>query len=336
MPSNKKSSSIKVLVAVHVAACLWNGPVVEAFHQQTVSPSTNTNNHSNMHHRHTSLSLQSKSSSSSSLHYRKGDAEDTDRHRKEHDEAARTLAAHNNPGGFHWFGLFGKKKSVTAVRTTAEDYDLDAYLQYVNRRYERLHLDDDDDQESVHKLQRSSSSFSSSSSSSNSSSNASHGGWQHFFNVHAHKGAPSAQQHFDAMYALNWAGHAAEQIHEPWTNDDAAATVRSSVAAEDEQAVAPPRLGMKSKASSRLGSLERLVFTPRVCDILCQVRSVHSKFLAAQRRVIVSVLEMVIRRVEALVKFVHLVETKRVQAALGLTLMLSIYVVRPVLKPTKA
>lgn len=326
MPSNKKSSSIKVLVAVHVAACLWNGPVVEAFHQQTVSPSNNNNNN-----HPTSLSLQS---TSSSLHYRKGDAEDTDRHREEHDEAARTLAAHNNPGSFHWFGLFGKKKSITAVRTTNEDYDLDAYLEYVNRRYERLHLDDDDESESenVYKLQRSSSVHSSSSS----GNNASHGGWQHFFNVHAHKGAPSAQQHFDAMYALNWAGHAAEQIHEPWTNDAAADAGRSSVVAEDEQAVAPPRLGMKSKASSRLGSVERLVFTPRVCDILCQVRSVHSRFLAAQRRAIVTVLEMVIRRVEAVVKFVHLIETKRVQAALGLTLMLSIYVVRPFLKPTKA
>mmetsp|Transcript_28051 Transcript_28051/g.43636 ORF Transcript_28051/g.43636 Transcript_28051/m.43636 type:complete len:327 (+) Transcript_28051:54-1034(+) len=175
-----------------------------------------------------------------------------------------------------------------------EDYDLTSYLQYVNERYERLHLDDEvvvAPQESktrkmVHHNQESliSNSF-----------------------------QPSATQHSDALYALSWAGHFAEQIHAPWTNSNI-----KDVSSEELNGTE-----FESVASSSTRVSKRL-------SLIAKVSSIQTRLLAMQYRTIAKIAGLVLDRARKMTELLAKRGAYRVKLAMSLATVLFLVAVRPV------
>jgi len=238
------------------------------------------------------------SSVATTLWYRNGDGGDTAQDLTQ-DEQQRSTNLVDSPRSSGLIPYLLQRCKITknphnsVKQEDQEDYDLTSYLQYVNKRYERLHLDDEvvvAPQEKTRKMvphnQESliSTSF-----------------------------QPSSTQHSDALYALNWAGHFAEQIHAPWTNGNI-----KDVAVEELDGTE-----FESVASSSTRVSKRL-------SLIAKVSSVQARLLAMQFRTIAKIAGLVLDRARKLTELLAKRGAYRVKLAMSLATVLFLVTVRPV------
>mmetsp|Transcript_28050 Transcript_28050/g.43635 ORF Transcript_28050/g.43635 Transcript_28050/m.43635 type:complete len:147 (+) Transcript_28050:102-542(+) len=124
---------------------------------------------------------------------------------------------------------------------------------------------------------------------------------------------PSATQHSDALYALSWAGHFAEQIHAPWTNSNI-----KDVSSEELNGTE-----FESVASSSTRVSKRL-------SLIAKVSSIQTRLLAMQYRTIAKIAGLVLDRARKMTELLAKRGAYRVKLAMSLATVLFLVAVRPV------
>lgn len=140
MPVSKSSKNIqrkrrqlrlKHSIAMSALAC---GVAVSAFgtHMQINAFTTQSP--------HTRVYVSPRSDDFTRVWYRDGDAEDSSERKKNHDSAASTVSSAPEPT--RWWRIDSIMKSRDEI--PPEQQNIDEYLEFLDRRYNRLHQDEDD------------------------------------------------------------------------------------------------------------------------------------------------------------------------------------------------
>ena len=244
-------------------------------------------------------------STTTTLWFRNGDTQDlTNKQTETHEQAIapqRSIKLADIPrssGLIPYLLNRCKKKRDKSEKSLEEDYDLTSYLQYVNKRHERLHLDDEPSpttKKMVHK-------------------NGGADSWNIF-----PQGSfqPSSTQHSDALYVLSWAGHFAEQIHTPWSNSN----VMDVASSELDKSEFEPIVSSTTQYSKRIAVTH---------SVIARVNSIQTRMLAMQYRVVAKIASHVLNRVRKLTQLIAERGVLRVKFAMSLATVLFLFAVRPV------